>query len=49
MSSALSSFNTEHTQHLSGLCVESLFETEDTEAVLTGGEILAAGEEDGDW
>jgi len=29
--------------------VELFFETEDTEAVLVGGEILAAGEEDGDW
>ena len=41
----LSSFNTEHTEYLSELCVEALRGTEDTEALPTRGEILAAREE----
>jgi hypothetical protein len=38
----LSSLNTEHTKHLSDLCVEPLLATEDTEALTTRGEIFAA-------
>jgi hypothetical protein len=42
----LSSFNTEHTERLSDLCVEALLTTEDTEALMTRGEVLAARQED---
>ena len=45
----LSSFNTERTEHLSNLCVESFLDTEGTEAVLTQGEISAAREEVGPY
>jgi hypothetical protein len=41
----LSSFTTEHTEGLSGLCVEVLTATEDTEALKTEGEIFACSEE----
>jgi hypothetical protein len=41
----LSSLNTEHTEHLSDLCVEARLGTEDTEAMLTRGEISAARKE----
>ena len=41
----LSSLNTEHTEHLSDLCVEARPGTEDTEALLTRGEIFASRNE----
>ena len=43
----LPSLITEHTEHLSDLCVESLLSTEDAEALTTRGEIFAAREEAG--
>lgn len=42
----LSSFNTEHTEYLSDLCVEALLTTEHTETLRTAGKIFAAREED---
>ena len=42
----LSSFNTEHTEALSDLCVEALLTTEHTETLRTAGKIFAAREED---
>jgi len=41
----LSTLNTEGTEYLSDLCVKALLVTEDTEILLTGGEIVARGEE----
>jgi hypothetical protein len=41
------SFNTEHTERLSDLCVETVLTTEDTEALLRRGEIVARRQETG--